>query len=191
MNRMLYTTIFMFILGVALGGALFHSISQLETTQTEEIKGFQTLQQQVQTEINTPEPEPIKSGKKPLRTNDELPSPSDWIKENQIHVQQDKIIIDLENAQWARFADTNSMDPVFDAGSNAIEIIPTAAEQIKEGDIVSYDAGQYGTIIHRIIETGYDENGWYAKFQGDNNPLPDPYKVRWSQIRRLVVAIIY
>jgi Fe-S-cluster formation regulator IscX/YfhJ len=42
-----------------------------------------------------------------------------------------------------------------------------------------------------VIETGEDSNGWYAIFKGDNNPIRDPSKVRFSQIRRIVVAVIY
>ncbi len=121
----------------------------------------------------------------------EIPSPSDWVKENEIHVLQDKVIIDIENPQWAKFTDTNSMDPLFDSDSNAIEIIPQSTKDLHTGDIASYDAGKQGTIIHRIIETGQDDKGWYAIFKGDNNPNPDPFKVRWEQIRRLVIAIVY
>lgn len=119
-------------------------------------------------------------------------SPFDHIKENQIHVFQNRIIIDLEDAEWARFTDTNSMDPVIDAESHAIEIIPTSPDQIHEGDIVSYKS-EYaaGTIIHRVIEIGEDEDGWYCRMKGDNNPMQDPGKIRFEQIQRVVVAIIY
>ena len=120
----------------------------------------------------------------------EVPSPKDRIKPTQIHVYKDEIVIDLENAEWATFPNTNSMDPLFDAGSNAIEIVPRSPQEIQVGDIVSYET-EFGTIIHRIIEVGQDEEGWYAIFQGDNNPIPDPERVRWSQIRRVIVAIIY
>ncbi len=122
----------------------------------------------------------------------EVASPSDRITEDQIHVYNSRIIIDLENAEWASFTDTNSMDPVIDAGSNAIEIIPKVPEDIHIGDIVSYES-EYadGVIIHRVIQIGNDDGGWYAVMKGDNNPEKDPGKIRFSQIRRVVVAIIY
>ena len=124
--------------------------------------------------------------------NKELNSPSDWIKQNQIHLYEDKVVIDLENPQWAVFTDTNSMDPVIDDGSHAIELIPQSSEQIKVGDIVSYKS-EYadGTIIHRVIEVGEDEEGWYCRMKGDNNAFEDPGKIRFDQIRRVLVAIIY
>jgi hypothetical protein len=120
----------------------------------------------------------------------ERDSPTDWVKEWEIKTGTNTVTLTIQGAILAAFADTNSMDPVFDAGSNAIEIVPKSASALKVGDIVSYST-QYGTIIHRIIEIGNDEKGWYAIFQGDNNPIPDPDKVRWDQIKRVVVGIIY
>ncbi len=128
----------------------------------------------------------------PFGTAPEVNSPSDWIKEEQIRVYDNRIIIDIENPEWARFTDTNSMDPVFDYGSNAIEIVPEKPEQIHVGDIASYNSKYAtGTIIHRIIEIDSDEGGWFAKMKGDNNPYSDPEKIRFNQIQRIVVAIIY
>ncbi|MFH0874449.1 MAG: hypothetical protein V1859_00800 [archaeon] len=124
--------------------------------------------------------------------NEEKSSPSDWVKENQIHVSDERIIIDIKDAEWASFTDTNSMDPLIDEGANAIEIIPSSPGEIKVGDIVSYKSDYAdGTIIHRIINIGFDDKGWYATMKGDNNPREDPGKVRFSQIKRVLVAIIY
>ena len=125
-------------------------------------------------------------------SNEEKPSPYNWIKEHQIHVNKKNIVIDLDNAEWAEFTDTNSMDPVIDETSHAIEIVPDSPQDIHVGDIVSYKSSfSDGTIIHRVKETGFDDQGWYAIFKGDNNKRQDPEKVRFDQIRRIVVAIIY
>ncbi|MFH1589043.1 MAG: hypothetical protein ABIB43_00555, partial [archaeon] len=122
----------------------------------------------------------------------ERDSPSDWIKENQIEVYSDRIIIDLKNAEWATFTNTNSMDPIFDETSNAIEIVPESEDEINVGDIVSYESEfADGTIIHRVVYKGQDELGTYFVMKGDNNPSSDPGRVRFEQIRRVLVAIIY
>lgn len=121
----------------------------------------------------------------------ERPSPSDWIAESQIEMRPDGVFVKFNNPQWAILADTNSMDPVFDAGSHLIQAFPTGPEQIHVGDIVSYDSPVGFTIVHRVIEIGTDEEGWYAIIKGDNNPTPDPWKVRWDMITRVTVAIIY
>lgn len=119
-------------------------------------------------------------------------SPGDWIKEPQIRVNDARVVLELENAEWAAFTDTHSMEPVLSAQSNAIEVHPKTPEDIKVGDIASYvSAYSDGFIIHRVIEKGYDDEGYYFIFKGDNNLAPDPERVRFEQIQRVVVAIIY
>ena len=51
-------------------------------------------------------------------------APFDFIKENQIQVFDDKIVINVENASLSRYAPTGSMLPVLDEGSNGIRIVP-------------------------------------------------------------------
>ena len=122
----------------------------------------------------------------------ELESPSDHIQENQIKVYQDRIEIDLENAMWARFTDTNSMDPLFDAEANTIEIQPEKPLDINVGDIISYTPRNSDSlIVHRVVEIGYDNKGWYAVAKGDNLAQPDPEKIRFEQVHGILVAIIY
>ena len=119
-------------------------------------------------------------------------SPASRVKIEDVSVYEDEVVIKIKNPQWAVFTDTNSMDPVLDSGSKAIQIVPNSPEELKEGDIVAYKSEyKEGTIAHRIIETGYDKDGWFAVIKGDNNESPDPGKVRFEQIKRVVVAIIY
>jgi len=60
------------------------------------------------------------------------------------------------------------------------------------GDIAAYSSDfADGTIIHRIVHIGNDEQGKYFVLKGDNNPTSDPGRVRFSQIKSVVVAIIY
>jgi signal peptidase I len=101
------------------------------------------------------------------------------------------VTLDLRDAEWATFTDTNSMDPIIDQGANAIEIVPDNPSQLKEGDIISYKSKYAeGTIIHRIVEINND-NEWYARVKGDNLDFQDPGKVRFDQIQRVVVGILY
>ena len=119
-------------------------------------------------------------------------SPMDRVSEDQIKVTKTGVEIDLQDAIWATFTDTNSMDPVLDAGANAIEIPPKSVDDVEVGDIVAYES-EYadGTIIHRVVYKGQDEKGPYFIIKGDNNPTSDPGKVRFGQIKYVVVAIIY
>jgi hypothetical protein len=125
-------------------------------------------------------------------SNADKPSPSDRIPEQWIKVDKHKVILEIEDAVWSKFTDTNSMDPVIDKGANAIEVIPTKYSDINVGDIIAFrSAYSEGTVIHRVTEVGEDEDGWYCRTKGDNNPRQDPGKIRFSQVLRVVVAIIY
>ncbi|MBS1266990.1 MAG: hypothetical protein MAG795_00960 [Candidatus Woesearchaeota archaeon] len=120
------------------------------------------------------------------------PSPCDRVSEKQILVYKDRIIINYKDAEWATFTDTNSMDPVIDIGANALEYVPKDPKEICEGDIVSYKSKYAkGVLIHRVVETGFDNKGWYAILKGDNSPYKDPGKVRFDQLQRVVIGIIY
>jgi len=121
----------------------------------------------------------------------ERPSPSDWIQESQIEMQPEGVFIKLNNPQWAILANTNSMDPGFDEDSHLIQEIPTSENQIHVGDIISYESPLGFSIVHRVIEKSSDEDGTYFITEGDNNPGPDPWKIRWSMITRVTVMIIY
>ena len=121
-----------------------------------------------------------------------LSTPSDRVSEDKIHVYGDKVIIDLKGASWATFTPTHSMEPMISEKANGIEVKPESFTELKAGDIVSYKSDfADGIIIHRIVKTGFDENGWYAIVKGDNNSEQDPGKVRFSQINGVLVGVIY
>lgn len=120
------------------------------------------------------------------------PSPHNWISKEQIFVYDDEVVIKVKNPEWAIFTDTKSMDPVIDSTSKAIEVVPNSEADILVGDIVAYKSKyKNGVITHRVVGIGNDDNGWYAMLKGDNNNDVDPEKVRFKQIKRVVVAIIY
>jgi hypothetical protein len=120
----------------------------------------------------------------------EQPSPGDWIKEDQIIVYDDKVILNLRDSSWAKFTDTNSMDPFIDAESNALEIMPDSPDRINVGDVISYQNDD-SVIIHRVIYKGNDDDGIYYLVKGDNTTKVDPQKVRFSDVKGVVVAVIY
>jgi hypothetical protein len=143
---------------------------------------YADMQTQMPTDLNT-----LADGR-----TDEVPSPSAWISDRQIGVYSQRVILDIENPQWATFTDTHSMEPVISSRSYAIEVVPESEDKINVGDIVSYESKYSdGIIIHRVIEKGYDSQGTYFVMKGDNNDAADPGKVRFEQIQRVVVAIIY
>ncbi len=116
--------------------------------------------------------------------------PMDRVSQEKISVFSDKAIISVQGLKWANFSSTGSMLPVLGTGAHALQIIPRNAYDVKVGDIISYNLDNK-IIIHRVIELGEDEFGWYAITKGDNNPEPDQLPVRFFQIDRIVVGIIY
>lgn len=125
----------------------------------------------------------------PLSNSESVDSPSDRIMEGDIHVFSDRAVIDQENLIWAKIKDTHSMEPVLNAGSISLELPPVASD-IKVGDIISFQEGNR-VIIHRVILIGQDPEGLFFVTKGDNNPEPDPYKVRFDSIKGIVVGILY
>ncbi len=119
----------------------------------------------------------------------EKSSPANWIKENQILIYDDRIVILVANATLSRYSDTNSMDPNIDFNANGIEIKPGSPSQIHVGDIISFEQGGE-LIVHRVIKIGMDEQGWFCVTKGDN-ALQDDGKIRFTQINSITIAIIY
>ena len=120
----------------------------------------------------------------------EIMSPNDHITEEQIKVYDDHVVLDVDDPVWSSFTDTNSMDPLLDAGANGIEIKPNSEEDIHVGDVISYKSGN-GVVIHRVIAIEKDEQGIYYVVKGDNNPIPDKEKVRFSDVQGILVAVVY
>lgn len=122
----------------------------------------------------------------------ERPSPKQRVTYDKVEVYSDKVILDIQGAVWASFTDTNSMDPVIDENSYALEIVPEKPEEIQVGDIISYNTPlAEGTIIHRVVDKGFDEAGTFFIAKGDNLPNNDPGKIRFNQIQRVVVGVLY
>ncbi len=119
-------------------------------------------------------------------------SPANRISEADIKVYNQRILIEVEDAILARFTDTRSMEPVIDKNSNAIEIKPQSMNEIKKGDIISYkSAFSKYNVLHRVVEKGFDEQGPYLRAKGDNLDYVDPEKIRFEQVDRVVVGILY
>ncbi len=125
-------------------------------------------------------------------TSRELISPSDRITEDDISIFEDYIVINIQDATWSRYADSNSMDPLLDYGANGIEIVPESENDIHVGDIIVFRPfWSDNLIVHRVISIGEDEQGWYCTTKGDNSNITDPGKLRFDQIEYILVGIFY
>lgn len=122
----------------------------------------------------------------------ERSSPANFVSESDLVVKEDYIMVKLLNARVSSIEDTNSMDPLLDAGSNTIEVLPSSPDDLSSGDVISFFEPSIGKIvIHRIVDVDIDEEGWFAITKGDNNKLVDDWKVRFSQIKGMLVGVLY
>ena len=84
------------------------------------------------------------------------------------------------------------MDPLIDNETTTIEIKPNSPDEIKVGDIISYDVKGYDyAFVHRVVKIEKDNKKTYFITKGDNLKFNDEGKVRFEQIEGVVVGIIY
>lgn len=116
--------------------------------------------------------------------------PHDRIALEDVLFDAGSVIIDAQDVMPGLVGPTGSMRPLLDDGAIVLELPVARASDLYPGDIIIYDLA--GTrVIHRIVGLGHDGDGWYAIARGDNNPAPDPEKVRFEQIKGVVGGIIY
>ncbi len=115
--------------------------------------------------------------------------PGNWISEDNIKVFQDKVVIYVKNALISRYAETGSMLPTLGGYTNGIKIIPSNPEQINIGDIITFEKDNI-LVIHRVVDKGEDEKGFWFVTKGDNNQETDG-KIYFSQVKYVTVALIY
>ena len=138
---------------------------------------------------------PVLDLQKPLglfKSGSENSSPHDRIKDYNVRVFDDRVVVYINDPYLARFADTHSMEPLLDARSTGIEIVPVSSDEIKVGDVISYQSGYSDdTVIHRVVDISKDSEGWFAITKGDNNQDNDPEKIRFGQVKRILVGLLY
>jgi len=122
----------------------------------------------------------------------ERESPFDWVKDEQIRIQNNRVILNIKNAKKRWFIDSNSMDPLIDNETTTIEIKPNSPDEIKVGDIISYDVKGYDyAFVHRVAKIEKDNKKTYFITKGDNLRFNDEGKVEFKQVEGVVVGIIY
>ena len=88
-------------------------------------------------------------------------------------------------------ADTNSMLPVIDNGDIIILTNGFNYNELAVGDIVVYEVGSSGSIIHRIENIQESEVGRVYTCKGDNNSSKDSYQILDEHIAWLLVGVVY
>lgn len=109
-----------------------------------------------------------------------------------IRVYDNRVVINVNKAFPVYFSESKSMYPFINQNVYAIEMKAEKPDELKIGDIIGFESKLFNTsIVHRIIETGFDEEGWFALTKGDANPAPDPDKVRFESVKGVLIGLIY
>ena len=126
-------------------------------------------------------------------TSKPVNSPQDRISEDQIYVLKDKIEIMVPGAEWSAYEPTGSMEPLINEKANGLYILPKGPEDIQPGDIIAYTYDEtQKDVVHRVVGVEKDEHGNYFYItKGDANPVPDPDPVPYTNIKRILIGVIY
>lgn len=116
-------------------------------------------------------------------------APYNNVKDDQIEIFEDRVVIYIDNASLSRYAPTGSMKPTLDEYSNGIRIVPENEDDIHVGDIITYKDDN-SLIVHRVIDIGEDSKGVYFIPKGDNNTISDG-KIRFEDIRYVTIGVIW
>ncbi len=120
----------------------------------------------------------------------EHPSPKDWVSEDQIQIQQSRVVLDVKGVEKYYIFDTNSMDPLLDEGATILTAKPQDETDITVGDILVYQHEMLN-VVHRVAKIGQDEQGMYYITKGDNNLFEDDVIIRFDNISAVVIGILY
>jgi len=91
----------------------------------------------------------------------------------------------------AHFTPTGSMRPTIGDSSMAV-VEPMRIGDIAVGDVIVFRAlaSYTATISHRVVSINYDGLGLYLTTRGDNNTIPDKWKIRDDDIIGVVRVVI-
>ena len=125
--------------------------------------------------------------------------PLDRIDDSNIKVYSDKIVI--EGTFGKTGATGDSMLQVSPNGTTHITIKPRSPEEITIGDLIVFNkpkemiengfTSNTTTILHRVIDKGTDSEGIYYYTKGDSNYKGDGAKIRFENITKIVVGVIW
>lgn len=116
--------------------------------------------------------------------------PGNRINTEDVELRRDMVVIRIKDPTISMFRETGSMLPTLSHESNGIEIEVKEKEDINIGDIISYKKNNE-IFVHRVIDIKEDKYGWYVITKGDNGLKADREKVRFEQIKRVVVGVLY
>lgn len=120
------------------------------------------------------------------------PSPSDWVKHNQISYDRQAGVLRVqfkpgEDIKIFGVANTKSMDGFMDYNTNLIGTADFDKGKLRPGDDIIFRI-YTDLIIHRIRKVMKDIAGRIYRTRGINNVYTDPYYIRDDNVEYVVVG---
>lgn len=126
----------------------------------------------------------------PSKNLESIPSPSDIVKDSDIDLFTNKLIIDIPGLSVVSYKDSQSMLPLLTNSSHGIRVKPQSQFDIQLGDIISFNMSNM-TVVHRVIDVKSDEKGLYFVTQGDNSAVTDKNKIRFDDVEWKLIGVLY
>jgi len=122
--------------------------------------------------------------------NGQIPNSNTIIRENEVYVHEDKVVIYVNSSVKYCYRG-DSMLPTLNSNMQGIVAPVNNPSELSIGNVISYKDRVGDSVTHRIIDIGIDKEGWWCRAKGDNNPIKDPGKIRFEQIKGITIALIY
>ncbi len=117
----------------------------------------------------------------------ERDTPKDRIKEEDIQLRHNSVIINIPGASLSKLDDKSSRESLFSSHSEGLVMNVSSPSELKAGDIVSYFSPSKQMMVYgRISHIGEDKEGWYAQFSSEGRR-----RIRFNRIEKVVVAVLY
>jgi signal peptidase I len=123
-----------------------------------------------------------------------LPSPSDYIKEKDININNNVTVIkDRLDRDFVMYGveNTKSMLPLVNEYSNVIGIKPTTTDEINIGDIVVFKCKHNDLVMHRVIKKEIFNGVIKFYTKGDNIDFEDNDYIEFKDIQLKIVMVVY
>ena len=119
-----------------------------------------------------------------------LSAPSTHIPFESIELYQNELRIKEPNLQYAQVR-SGSMSPVIPKGATIVEKKPNSPRDILIGDIISfYEPVSRQVVVHQVTDIYARKEGTYYATQGVANLREDPWKVPYTSVQGILVAVL-
>ena len=123
-----------------------------------------------------------------IAVSDALVESTQRVSFNDIKVYPDEIVIEYPGLKYAKI-NSNSMAPVITDKSVVFEKVPSSADEIQIGDIISfYEPSVDSIVLHLVVEIVEQNGTVYYSTKGVANEEVDEWLVPFENVKGIMVG---